>query len=93
MLGHSCADCVALFAEMRSAITEAKSIAQDAGALSRAGNLPIEDVNEWWQITDRWENARQRWVQASTDFKTHLATHRTTPTSAKSMARVQVQVK
>jgi hypothetical protein len=28
-LGHSCADCVAFFAEMRSAITGAKSIAQN----------------------------------------------------------------
>jgi hypothetical protein len=76
MLGLSCPDCVALFAEMRLAITEAKSIAQEAGALSRTGNLPIEDVDEWWQIAERWENARRRWSEASTDFKIHLSTHR-----------------
>ena len=88
MVGLSCPDCVALFAEMRSAITEAKSIAQDAAALSRAGNLPIEGVNEWWQISERWESARLRWSEASTDYKNHLAKHPCTPTSAKSMAKV-----
>ena len=44
---------------MRSAITEAKTILQDAGGRSRTRNVPIEDVNEWGQITERWENAWQ----------------------------------
>jgi hypothetical protein len=56
------------------------------GALSRAGDLRSENVNECWQITERWENARRRWSEASTDFKNHLATRRSTLASPKSMA-------
>jgi hypothetical protein len=74
MLGHSCAHCVALFGEVRSAVNQAKSIAQDAGVLSRAGIRTIEGINEWWEITERWENVRRRWSDASTDFKNHRNT-------------------
>ena len=77
MLGHSCADCVALFAEMRSAITEAKSIAQDARALSRERN-PTPKINEWRQIRELWESAHVRWVWVRMNLKNNLETHRST---------------
>ena len=75
MLSVSCTDCVGLFCEMRSAITEAKSILQDAGGRSRARYVPIEDVNEWGQITERWENAHRDWLVAAANLKNHFATH------------------
>ena len=87
MLGYHCPDCAALFDEMHSAIMEAKSIAQDARAQSRAGNRPGKRTNEW-QISERWEDAHQRWLAASREFKTHFATHRSTPSSAKGMGQV-----
>jgi hypothetical protein len=35
----------------------------------------------------------ERWSEASTDFKIHLATHQGTPTSATSVAKIEVQIK
>ena len=67
-------------------VRSGKSIAQDAGVLSREGNRTIEGINEWWEISERWENACRRWSEASTDFKNHLATRRSTLASPKSMA-------
>ena len=83
MLGYHCPDCVTLFAEMHSAAMEAKAIAQDARVLSRAGNRGGPLAHEWRQTKQSWENARRRWLAASTDLLSHLATHRSTPTSAK----------
>jgi hypothetical protein len=87
MLDYSCAECVALFTEMRSAVDEAKTITQKAGTLIHASK-PTEHIDGWEQTRECWQSARRRWVQASTDFKTHVSTHRNTLTSAKSMAEV-----
>jgi hypothetical protein len=80
MLGYRCKDCHVLLAEMHSAAMEAKAIAHDARALSRARNLPEPHPANFGQIRDHWQNARRKWVQASMDFKNHFATHRSAPT-------------
>ena len=79
MFSYPCKRWHALVAEMHSAIIEAKAIVHDARPLSRASNRSSE---KWWQITERWENARRRRILASAELKIHLTTHRTTPTSA-----------
>ena len=84
MLGYHCPDCVALFAEMQSAIMEANAITEHASALRRAGNNSRADPQKWGETKQSWENARRRWLAASTDLLSHLAKHRrSTPTSAK----------
>ena len=82
---YTCDECRALLAEMRSALIEAKAVTQDTRALNRASNRSSE---ERWQITERWENARRRWVLASAELRIHLiGTHRPTPHLAKSVAK------
>jgi hypothetical protein len=76
MFDHSCPHCVALFAEMHSAVSEARAYRWK------------EDVQDWWQFMKSWENARLKLVLASTDYENHLATHHGTPISAKSVAKV-----
>jgi hypothetical protein len=56
MVTVSCPYCLALLAEMRSAIMEAGAIIMEAGAIIedyraqvRAGDLPKAHVREWWQ--------------------------------------------
>ena len=80
MFGYHCPDCVALFAEMRSAVNEAEATAKIARDLIHASK-PSEHVDELRQIRERWENANRRWVEASTDLKNHFATHHGTPIS------------
>jgi hypothetical protein len=73
MLASSCAYCLELLAEMRSAIMETNAILDDIRARRRAGNWPGAHAQEWWQ------RAQHRWVDASTDFTTHIATHPIAP--------------
>jgi hypothetical protein len=88
MFGHLCKECHALLAEMHSAITETKAITANAKALRRERNWAGKDIDEWRQITEVWENARRRWILASSELKHHVATHHSTPISTKSVARV-----
>jgi hypothetical protein len=53
---------------------EANAIAEDARAQIRSGNLRNEHVDEWWR------DARHRWLDASVDLTTHIATHSVNPT-------------
>jgi len=88
MFGYSCKDCHALLAKMHSAIMEANAITENAKAVRLAGNRRSPHVPEWWEIKEAWETAHRRWMLASTDFKTHVATHHSTPISAKMVAKV-----
>ena len=90
MHNHSCPYCVALFTEMRSAVDEAKTIAQKAGALIHASR-PSEHIDGWMQSRERWQNARRRWLEAARDLQNHLSRHPCTPTSAKNMPHVQAR--
>jgi hypothetical protein len=80
MFGYSCKDCHALFAEMHSAIMEANTITGHVKALRRTDRRRANRL-EWWEIKEAWENTRRRWQKASTEFKTHVATHHSTPIS------------
>jgi hypothetical protein len=82
MFGHPCKECQTLFAEMRSAVDDAKSIAAEAGVLIYA-NKPSEHIDGWWQIRGRWQSANRRWMLASAGLKNHFATHHGTSISAK----------
>ena len=86
MLGYHCPDCVAIFAEMHSAIMEANAITEHAKALRHAGVRHGTHLLEWWETKESWDNARRRWLAASTDLLSHLAKHRSTLTSAKCVA-------
>jgi hypothetical protein len=86
MFGHRCKDCHALFVEMRSAIMEANALVEEARALVHA-RKPSEHIVGWWQTRDRWQSASRRWMLASAELKNQLATHRSTPNSAKSVAK------
>jgi len=86
MLGYHCTKCAALFAEMHSAIMEANAITEHANALRRAEDRRVADLQEWWETKKAWENARRRWLAASTDILSHLAKYRSTPTPAKRFA-------
>jgi hypothetical protein len=72
---------------MHSAITETKAITENAKALRRADRRRA-NLQEWWEIKEGWVNARRRWMLASTDLKTHVATHHSTPISAKMVAKI-----
>ena len=73
-----CRFCFALFGEMRSAITEANALVEEAGVLIHASK-PSEHHEGWRQTRDRWQSTRQRWLEASADFTNHLATHEARP--------------
>jgi hypothetical protein len=73
MVGVSCPYCLALLAEMRSAIMEVNAILENARARTRLGDVPAP-VDEWNL------SARHRWLDASTDLANHLATHPANPT-------------
>lgn len=68
-----CPNCLALFDEMRLAVDEADVITAQAGILIHASK-PAEHVDEWRQIRERWENARQEWLAAAASLKNHFAT-------------------
>ena len=51
-----------LFDTMRSVVTEANALVEEAEVLVHA-NKPSEYVDEWWQ------NACRNWSDAFTDFK------------------------
>jgi hypothetical protein len=74
MVAVSCPYCLALLAEMRSAIMEADAIIEDSRAWIRLSDLPAANVNEWYR------NARHRWLDASADITNHVATHSVNPT-------------
>jgi hypothetical protein len=57
MLSKFCPDCDVLFAKVHSAMTEADEIIEEAGTVIHASK-PSEHVDEWWQIRERWDNAR-----------------------------------
>ena len=88
MLGHCCPTCLALIANMYSAVTEADGLVEEGRELIGAADPSEHDFQwlQWLQIRKSWENARERWVQASSDFANHFETHRST-TSAKSAAK------
>jgi hypothetical protein len=74
MFGVSCPYRRARLAEMRSAVTEANAIPEDARARARLGDVPAANVDEWWR------SARHRWLDASVDLTHHIATHSANPT-------------
>ena len=67
-----CPACLALFGEMRLAVNEAEAITQQARILIHASK-PSEHVDAW-QIRERGENARQKWLAAAASLKNHFAT-------------------
>ena len=73
MLGNSCADCVALFGEMSSAVTEADAITEQARVLIHASK-PSDHVDERCRMREHWEDVRHRWVVAAQNLKNHSAT-------------------
>ena len=75
MVTVSCPYCLALLAEMRSAVMEAGAIIEDARVQTRVGHLPDAHVQEWWR------DAHYRWLDAWTDLRNHFATHSVNPTS------------
>lgn len=79
MAPPTCPDCLALLAEMESAITEANATIQEGESLIYTGKPP-EHIEEWRQIMELWENAHRRWVIAAKNFRNHIATkHQGTP--------------
>ena len=81
-----CRDCFALFGEMRSAITEANALVEEAGVLIHGSN-PSEHFDKLRQIRERWQNTCRRWSDASMDLTNHCETHESTPRVAKVVAK------
>jgi hypothetical protein len=68
-----CLDCLALVGEMRSAVNESKAITKQAGILIHTSK-PLEHVDEWWQLRERWKDAHLKWVLAAANLRNHFAT-------------------
>jgi len=77
-----CRDCFALSGEMRSAITEANALVEEAGVLIHASK-PSEHFDKLRQIRERWQNTCRRWSEASMDLKNHCEAHESAPRLAK----------
>ena len=87
MLGYHCPDCAALFDEMHSAVMEAKSIAQDARAQSRAVIGPENVLTSGGRLANGGRMPIKGGLQHRGSSKLTLRHIRSTPSSAKSMGQ------